>query len=464
MESKRADLFKQLRTTYPEFTYESFSYKLKNRELCVEYKFNIGEKYFFVPQHILSIPVGFSETLLQDSLFRNIIFNLGMVEAISYWKAVCSPVMIIKAGYMGSEQIKFWEKLFLHGLGEFFHVNGIIPGDDLVKFICTGRESRSSSPIGVVPTGEVLIPVGGGKDSVVTLETLKTRRKCRPYIMNPRAASADAATIAGFAPDENIISHRTIDKTLLKLNEKGYLNGHTPFSAMLAFTTVLVAYLNGIREIALSNESSANEPTIPGTRINHQYSKSFEFENDFRDYLARYVTPDINYYSFLRPLNELQIAGLFSIQKDHFKSFRSCNVGSKTNSWCAKCSKCLFTFVIMRPFIGHDEMIAVFGADLLDDDELIPLLDQLSGLAEEKPFECVGTVKEVNIALRWMSDHYKDKEQKPVLIQHFNAHQPNIDGTPDNGFEYALKSFGEHNIPSSQDVNLLKSCLDDIKH
>jgi hypothetical protein len=118
----------------------------------------------------------------------------------------------------------------------------------------------------------------------------------------------------------------------------------------------------------------------------------------------------------------------------------------------------------MRPFIGHDEMIAVFGADLLDDDELIPLLDQLSGLAEEKPFECVGTVKEVNIALRWMSDHYKDKEQKPVLIQHFNAHQPNIDGTPDNGFEYALKSFGEHNIPSSQDVNLLKSCLDDIKH
>ena len=183
---------------------------------------------------------------------------------------------------------------------------------------------------------------------------------------------------------------------MLKMNAEGYLNGHTPFSALLAFYSLLVAFASGSSFIALSNESSANEPTVPDTEINHQYSKSLAFENDFRRYVKSYINPDIQYFSFLRPLNELQIAMLFSkLDEDFRTAFKSCNVGSKTDSWCGKCPKCLFTWLAMSPFINRKNLTSVFGKDLLKDVALKPILDELDGETEVKPFECVGTVGEV---------------------------------------------------------------------
>lgn len=106
---------------------------------------------------------------------------------------------------------------------------------------------------------------------------------------------------------------------MLELNEKGFLNGHTPFSAMLAFTSYFVAYLSGKKYIAVSNEQSSNESNIKGEKINHQYSKSFEFEEEFRWYINNYLEDHVQYFSMLRPLNELQIAKLFSNMKNIIK-------------------------------------------------------------------------------------------------------------------------------------------------
>jgi hypothetical protein len=280
--------------------------------------------------------------------------------------------------------------------------------------------------------------------------------------MNPRGASLATTSIAGYSASDIVCSTRSIDKNLLLLNEKGYLNGHTPFSAVLAFTTLLVASLYGCNEIALSNESSANEPNLPGTRINHQYSKSFEFENDFREYVSNYIDPSIAYYSFLRPLNELQIGGLFSDLVEHHLSFRSCNVGSKTDSWCGHCPKCLFTFIILSPFISYNELVTIFGKDLLDDTSLINTLDQLSGIAKEKPFECVGTIDEVNLAMQLLVR--KSPEEKPALLLHYiekhGVDQKNLNKT----MERSMHQFDENNITSSEDVSLLKKKLHDIRY
>lgn len=464
MESIRADLFEQLRNTYTEFIYEGFAYALIDNKLHIKFDFNIGDKYFFQPQHIIPLPSSFSEKSLENSLFRNIIFNLGMAEAISYWKSACPPRFIIRAGFLPSGQLDFWKKLYHFGLGEFFHVNGIQVEEALVDFICESNERYHESAMGKVNHKSVLVPLGGGKDSVVTLEVLKMQRNCVPFIMNPREASIKTAIGAGFSSGEMVLSSRSIDPALLQMNDEGFLNGHTPFSALLAFTTVLVAYLYGINEIALSNESSANEPSIPGTKINHQYSKSFEFENDFRGYLASYISRDINYYSYLRPLNELQIAGLFSLFQNHADTFRSCNVGSKTNSWCTKCAKCLFTFIILSPFIGREKLVSVFGVDMLEDSELIPLLDQLSGMTEEKPFECVGTIGEVNLVLARMSDRYGKETEVPRLIEHYISGKPHNSQKMDDEMYDALATFGAHNIPDQRDVTLLKNLLHDIKY
>ena len=157
----------------------------------------------------------------------------------------------------------------------------------------------------------MIVPVGGGKDSVVTLEILRRHQKVTPMIINPRRATLDTVKTGGFA--NNFLEiQRDIDPLLLKLNQQGFLNGHTPFSAMLAFYSLLIGVMSGKKNIALSNESSANESTVIGSDVNHQYSKSYEFEADFRTYVGQHRSQELNYYSFLRPLSELQIGYLFS--------------------------------------------------------------------------------------------------------------------------------------------------------
>ena len=74
----------------------------------------------------------------------------------------------------------------------------------------------------------------------------------------------------------------------------------------MAFLGLYCAYLIGAENIVLSNESSANESNIEGTSINHQYSKSFEFETDFNNYVEQNITKDIKYFSVLRAFNEMQ--------------------------------------------------------------------------------------------------------------------------------------------------------------
>ncbi|HSV77512.1 MAG TPA: hypothetical protein VLH37_10825, partial [Bacteroidales bacterium] len=250
---------------------------------------------------------------------------------------------------------------------------------------------------------------------------------------------------------------RSLDPLLLKLNEQGFLNGHTPFSALLAFITATAAYLTGYRHVALSNESSANEATIPGTGINHQYSKSFEFEQDFREYLNAHISSDINYFSFLRPLNELQIGSLFSSMDEYHKVFKSCNVGSKTDTWCCNCSKCLFTWIVLAPFIEKGRLMAIFGKNLFENAELIPFLDQLTGFAETKPFECVGTIDEVKAALRKTIRDYKGANL-PVLLSHFQIQTQEQSAPFDQDFEKFLKAFHQpHFLKDNLTENLRKA-------
>jgi hypothetical protein len=274
-----------------------------------------------------------------------------------------------------------------------------------------------SLPINLDET--VIIPVGGGKDSVVTLEMLQKSKSVRPFIMNPRGATIECSRLAGFNSDEFIEVNRRIDPLLLELNARGFLNGHTPFSALLAFYSLLVSAIAGHRHIALSNESSANEPTVAGTDVNHQYSKSYAFESDFREYVKEYISPDFNYFSFLRPLNELQIARLFAEQVKYYPVFKSCNAGSKTDIWCCNCSKCLFAFTILSPFIPMIELVHIFGKNLFELPQMLEYLKELTGITDVKPFECVGTIDEVNAALQLFIAEHKH-EKLPLLLDYYS--------------------------------------------
>ncbi|MEI7898548.1 MAG: hypothetical protein WCJ26_16045, partial [bacterium] len=396
--SSRQDKFLQLRKQFPFFIFEKQEYVLSARGLDITFTFNLAGQYQFHPALFIPRKSCFlADEKIADRL-DNIVFNLGMIELVSYWKAACAPRVIIKPFAMEPEQVAWWKNLYFHGLGEFFYLNSLDVTADNFMSIEVASEVRLKKE-NFTLDNNVIIPVGGGKDSAVTLELLGSGPGSIPLIMNPRGASLETLAAKGFPKDEFIEIQRTIDPELLKLNALGFLNGHTPFSAMLAFVTVLAAIVTGHRHIALSNESSANEATIEGTGINHQYSKSFQFESDFRDYVKQWISEDINYFSFLRPLNELQIASMFARMTHYHPVFKSCNAGSKTDTWCCSCAKCLFTCIILSPFLDERQLVNIFGSDLFADASLQPILEQLTGIADEKPFDCVGTIHEVNVAL-----------------------------------------------------------------
>lgn len=433
-------IYEELRKEFPVFTFSSYHYHINNNGLKAEFLFDLAGKYQFRPSFSIKQSGNIDFENIDDKTVSNFVFQIGMVELVSYWKAACSPKVVIKPGMLSEEQISWWKKLYFNGLGEFFYLNGI--STDLESFMNIESEGEiHEKNVVSLDENKILVPIGGGKDSAVTLELLKQDKSLKiiPFMINPLKASVRTIENAGFTFSDSIIVERTIDKTLLELNGKGFLNGHTPFSALLAFVSSFSATLANAKHIALSNESSANQSTVPGSNINHQYSKSFEFETDFRDYIEKFVQKDINYFSFLRPLNELQIAKLFSKFTHHHLSFRSCNVGSKTDSWCGSCPKCLFTAIILSPFITQEKTKEIFGKDILNDISLEPVFNELAGIADIKPFECVGTPSEVNAAL---AKAFFNGKNTPALVKN---HDELINEHHIKNFHTLLKTINREN-------------------
>lgn len=461
--SERKDnmkFFTELREKFGEFVYKSYTIEENDEEFKITYHFEITGLSEFNPSW--RIKKGPSWVNADREKTENLVFSLGMVELISYWKITCAPRVVIMPQTIDSEQINWWKEQYFLGLGEFFYINSIgTTQDDFMEIVC-----RNDKHVKISPQSEdyqvkgdkpnVLIPIGGGKDSIVTLELLKDKADCRCYIINPRGATVNTVKQSGLPEDRIIAAYRTLDKNMLELNKQGYLNGHTPFSAIVAFSATLFAYLNGIEYIALSNESSANESTVPGLNVNHQYSKSFEFEQAFQKYNRSYLASGTHYFSFLRPLTELQIAALFSKNKDYYKIFRSCNLGSAKDIWCANCPKCLFVYIILSPFIPHDELTEIFGKDMLNDSNMIETFEKLTGMLAEKPFECVGSRDEVNAAISYVISKYREKGEKlPLLLEHYTEKKL----VPKFDLDYYNNYYdGAHSIPEYFE-NILKGAI-----
>lgn len=436
--------FDALRGQFKIFTFYRQEVEIEGGVLRMAFHFSLDDQYYFHPT--LSIPARpfyHWETIPSEQL-ESLAFHIGMVELVSYWKLACPKTIVVKPFDLKLCQKKWWRHLYYQGLGEFRYLNGINCSEHDFLRIESGT-NRDFAALDAPLEDRVLIPVGGGKDSVVTLECLRNEMPAIPLILNPRGATVSCIEAAGYFLDEVAVINRTLDPLMIRLNGEGFLNGHTPFSALLAFITLLIGFGSGSKYIALSNESSANESTVPGTDINHQYSKSIGFERDFRDYVKQHLSDEIQYFSFLRPLNELQIASLFSQSTAYHEVFRSCNAGSKTDSWCGKCPKCLFTWIILSPFLSRQRLTAIFGKDLLTDFGLKPIFQELNGTSAVKPFECVGTVEEVRACVDVM------KDRKGTIMEDAPQGEASV--------EEILRRFNEDNYLPPRFVTLLKSKL-----
>ncbi|HOU09557.1 MAG TPA: hypothetical protein PL044_02315 [Clostridiales bacterium] len=421
-EQANHEKFLRFRAEHPVFSYDGYDIARENGDIVLSWRFAVEGLCEFRPVTRVKTDNLAIFNAVDGATARAIVFSLGLAEAVSYWKCACPPRFALRCGDLDADTALWWKRLWFGGLGEFFYRNGI--ETDFGGFVNFDNQSGFPAP---QPGGETfaiagvnLIPVGGGKDSAVTLELLRELREhnlC--FTLNDQEARTQTAAAAGYGPERILKTYRAIDPELLKRNAEGYLNGHTPFSSVVAFLAYYCALITGAEYIVLSNESSASEANTADGDVNHQYSKSYGFEQAFREY-ARRFGPPIEYFSLLRGFSELQIAARFAGLPQYHAAFRSCNAGSKRNVWCRKCAKCLFVYIILSPFLEPEALAGIFGGDLFEDETLFGLLDRLAGLEGEKPFECVGTAAEAATALAMTVERRRAAGRPlPPLLRHF---------------------------------------------
>jgi hypothetical protein len=461
---------KVVQKKYPEFVYKNFGYKLENGNLAASFEFEIAPDIKFRPQIVIKNVSRRQDSKIGEAGIKNLIFHLGMAEIPTYWKATCSPKIIIEAGFLDKTQTQFWQNLIANGMGQFFYENRL-------AFIKPFFDVRCTKPKKIPLIldkfqSRYLVPLGGGKDSLVTLELLRgANKKTANFVLNPNPPVLKLLAVAG---GRNHIVERYIDSKLIDLNRQGFFNGHTPFSSLLSFISVAVAALFDRKYIAISQERSSNEGNVRylGKMINHQYSKTWEFENKFRRYSKKYLAKNIEYFSFLRPLQELQITKIFSRYQKYFPYFVSWNKpftlvsrAAGQSGWCGKCPKCLSMFAMLYPFIGKVAAGKIFGKDLFNNGDLLSVMRDLLGQGICKPFECVGTFKETRSAL-YLSLERARKENKnlPMLLEIFQSEYLPKYPTIKKNTQKILTAWEDHNnLPQSQSVWLKNAAFDNAQ-
>jgi hypothetical protein len=213
--------------------------------------------------------------------------------------------------------------------------------------------------------------------------------------------------------------------------------------------------LYGHTNVIVANERSSDEGNVTyrGSEINHQYSKSLRFETLFDQYMHKYLITSAKYFSLVRPLYELQIGRLFSTFPEFFELFKSCN-RTRSVSWCGQCPKCLSVFITMYPFVSREARIQIFGKDLYESPDAIPIVRQLVG-SETKPFECVGTRREIVAGLALALEEARKNKQAlpPVLAMAVDS----VAGVNDTAAAVEiLSSYGPHRVPPAFESALTK--------
>jgi len=288
---------------------------------------------------------------------------------------------------------------------EFLYKNKIAP-HDLLNFHIESEKRYVKQDI--VQSEKSLVPLGWGKDSMVSIELLHDAKYNFDTVVFGKMDTVKT-NVSNQLKEKNLLIQRMMSQNLFKLNDMQYYNGHVPITGIIAFILYWSAYLYDYKYIIMSNERSADEGNMEweGFEVNHQYSKSLEFERDLRLYTSEYLVESISYFSLLRPMYEYKIAQLFSEKcQKYFETFASCNKNFFINSqkkhsgnWCLKCEKCAFVFLILSAHLTEKDLIKIFWENLFLDKDLENTFFDLLWIGYHKPFECVGTNEESIYAL-----------------------------------------------------------------
>ena len=381
---------------------------------------------------------------------------LHLVAGVSYYKAAVPPGIRIEGEGIDAATAALLTSIYENGLGEFAYRNGLSLRGRIVFPVAADDAGTAAAPHasgdGVGLDARALVAIGGGKDSLVSIEALRALGV--PQTVAWVGSSPLIKACAERTGLATLNAGRALSPLLFDYNKQGALNGHIPVTAVNSAILAMAALLTGHAQVVFSNERSASYGSlIPGTgEVNHQWSKGWDFERDFAAHLRSHVAADLAYYSLLRPFSELAVARQFARLDRYDQHFSSCNrnfhlLGERpAQRWCGVCPKCHFVFLALAPFMPKPRLVAIFGRNLLDEADQAPGFDALLEYRDHKPFECVGEGRESRAAMDALADSPAWRED--ALVKRYASEiRPQLEAA-DRGLAPLLEPSDDHGIPS----------------
>ncbi|OGK38688.1 hypothetical protein A3F34_02635 [Candidatus Roizmanbacteria bacterium RIFCSPHIGHO2_12_FULL_44_10] len=431
-----------------EFIFAGYNADWATGKLTFSYTINVDETISKSFSETLRLQSPVDITKLNPKTLEILLQSFHLALGLSYYKLYIPPTILIRGYSLSKAQSIFWNMLYTKGLGEFYYRNNI----DFRGLIQFPYEDKSRSALEQKrDSDKTLLGIGGGKDSILAAQILKEAEIAFniSYLADPiRDGIAQQ-----FTADSLVVS-REFDPEFLQLSSSSEVyQGHIPISAIYAFIMALSGYLYGYRYLIVGNERSSNYGNAEylGQEINHQWSKSKEFEDMLREYVRDFISTDLEFFSLMRPLYEIAIVKRFCQYPQYFRLFSSCNrnfnIGNplKGRLWCNECEKCAFVFCLMAAFLPKDEVIKIFGENLFAKEPLVDTYKELLGIKDIKPFECVGIPDEVKVAMYFA--HEKGEYRDDPAMKMFEAEvMPDI--TDIEAMKQEVFSYGDDsNIP-----------------
>jgi len=405
-----------------------FDYRLDDIELSERFRFPVDSSSVHCPEAL-------------DAALDLLHWTAG----ISYWKTACPTDIVFDRRRPDDWQAAWLARLYREGLAEFAWRNGL----DQVRWAQFPASADSpGTAVSCKLPRRSLLPMGGGKDSLVALERLRDRAEDLTTVQVGQAELI--RQVAAAAGTRHQIIERRVDPRLAELNRLGAWNGHVPITAINAAVLIVLALVQGFDRIVFANERSADEATLSdqhGRAINHQFSKSLVFEAMLGEWVERCITPDLSVFSILRRDRELAICREFAHLGQYHDCFSSCNRnfhldGARTERWCGRCPKCHFVFLALAPFMTPEALSTIFRANLLADESQMAGFGELLAIDGAKPFECVGEANEARAALAALAGDPRWRDCAVVA-----GLAPALDALDVPDIDALCRPAGAHRIP-----------------
>ncbi len=395
---------------YETFFFEGYTFDSMSMTASFRYSFD-GEQTFTE-----TVTFGPTTAMVRSDILERCLELAMFVTGTSYYK--CFPVKRIeyRDKKISKKQAEFINKVYREGLSQYIFQNQLSP-DNMPNVSGHGKEPE---PFTYDGNGVVSLQ-SGGKDSLLLGQLLNEKNVTYTswYMTSTNVYPKIIDRLNGKQPR---LARRTIDKAGLDdAARKGGLNGHVPVTFIVLAYALVDAVLHGENIVLAAIGTEGNEPHefVGDLPVNHQWSKTWEAEQLFSDYVKTLISPDIHVGSPLRPLSELRIAELFEevCWAPYSYGFSSCNRANyeqgeaNTNlKWCGTCPKCANTFLLFSPFVIPYELRRIFDGVNLFESQHMELQRSFKGLlgveSVMKPFECVGEVEELRTAYSMARTRY----------------------------------------------------------